>query len=174
MCCLGFFFQIQKVVLSIVTYQKYKDSRDWNPAGLICPHHLTITYIHDDLIIGKTVLVQTKTFQLIGPCEIWETLPMMSTLFQATVWCPLTSSHYLRQCCLRSILLNDITRPQWVNKYNVNRMINYACLIYYALGNLQAYITISICTVRKQYDISYEHCNEGTIFDQLSILVIVV
>ena len=47
-------------------------------------------------------------------------------------------------------------------------------LIYYALGNLQAYITISIRTVRIQYDISYEHCNEGPIFDQLSIFVIAV
>ena len=53
-------------------------------------------------------------------------------------------------------------------------MINYSFLIYYALGNLQAYITISIYTVRIQYDISYEHCNEGTIFDQLSIFVIAV
>ena len=56
----------------------------------------------------------------------------------------------------------------------MNRMINYACLIDYALGNLQAYITISICTVRIQYDISYEHCKEGAIFDQLSIFVIAV
>ena len=38
--------QIQKSFISIVTYQEYKDSRDWNSDGLICPHHLTITYIY--------------------------------------------------------------------------------------------------------------------------------
>ena len=42
----NFQVQVQKSFISIVTYQEYKDSRDWNPAGLICPHHLTITYIY--------------------------------------------------------------------------------------------------------------------------------
>ena len=53
------------------------------------------------------------------------------------------------------------------------RMINYTCLICCALGNLHAYI-ILICTVKIQYDISYDHRNEETSFDQLSIYVIAV
>ena len=56
----------------------------------------------------------------------------------------------------------------------MSRKINYTCLICYALGNLHAYTTILICTVKIEYDSSYEHRNEETYFDQLSIYVISV
>ena len=97
--------------------------------GLFAPSFDHNIHIHDDLIIGKTVLVQTKNILTHWPLwDLGDLTDDKSTLFQATAWCPLTTSHYLRQCCLRSILPHDITRLQWVNKYNVNRMINYACL----------------------------------------------
>ena len=96
-----------------------------------------------------------------------------STLFQAMPWCPLATNHYLVQCCPRSVLPHGITGPQWVNKYIVmSRMIIYTCLIFCTLG-MHAYI-ILICTVKIQYDISYDHRNEETPFDQLSIYVIAV
>ena len=38
-------------------------------------------------------------------------------------------------------------------------MLCYTCLNY-ALSNLQAYMTIFICKVRIQYDISHVYCNE--------------
>ena len=126
-----FKFKFKKSFISIVTYQKYKDSRDWKkPCWAYLPpsfdHNI---HIHDDLIIGKTVLVQTKNILTHWPLwDLGDLTDDKSTLFQATAWCPLTTSHYLRQCCLRSILSHDITWPQWVNKYNVNRVINYACL----------------------------------------------
>ena len=51
-------------------------------------------------------------------------------------------------------------------------MTNYTCLIWYALANLYAYMIILICTVKVQYDISYEHRNEGTSFDKYFFYVI--
>ena len=123
------------------------------------------------------MLVLTKAVCLIVTWDIWETYQGFTNykpiLSQVTAWCPLTTSHYLSQYCPRSILSNGITRSQWVNKHNVmNCIISYICLICYALGNLQAYITILICTAKIQYDISYEHCNDGTTFDQISIFVL--
>ena len=53
-------------------------------------------------------------------------------------------------------------------------MINYSCLICYALGNLHAYMIILIREVKIQYDISYEHRNEKTYFDLFGIYVIAV
>ena len=115
-----FQFQIQKSFISIVAYHKHKDSGDWNPAGLIWPHHFTITYIHDDLIMGKTVLVRTKTVWLICPGlrDLGVLTDDKSILFQVTAWCPLTTSHCMSQCSPRSIFPHGITKPQWVNKYN--------------------------------------------------------
>ena len=37
------------------------------------------------------------------------------TLVQVMAWCPRASSHYLSQCCHRSMSPNDITRLQCVN-----------------------------------------------------------
>ena len=122
--------QIQKVVYFNCYLSEVQRFKGLKPCWAYLPpsfdHNI---HIHDDLIIGKTVLVQTKNILTHWPLwDLGDLTDDKSTLFQATAWCPLTTSHYLRQCCLRSILLHDITRPQWVNKYNVNRMINYACL----------------------------------------------
>ena len=38
-----------------------------------------------------------------------------STLVQVMAWCRQATSHYLSQCWPRSMLPNDVTRPQWVN-----------------------------------------------------------
>ena len=38
-----------------------------------------------------------------------------STLAQVMAWCLQAPSHYLSQCWPRSMLPNDVIRPQWVN-----------------------------------------------------------
>ena len=38
-----------------------------------------------------------------------------STLVQVMAWCRQAASHYLSQCCPRSLSPYGITRPQWVN-----------------------------------------------------------
>ena len=38
-----------------------------------------------------------------------------STLVQVMAWCRQAASHYLSQCCPRSLLPYGVTRPQWVN-----------------------------------------------------------
>ena len=37
-----------------------------------------------------------------------------STLVQVMAWCHQATNHYMIQCWLRSLLLYDVTRPQWV------------------------------------------------------------
>ena len=37
-----------------------------------------------------------------------------STLVQVMAWCRQAASHYLSQCCPRSLSLYGVTRPQWV------------------------------------------------------------
>ena len=37
-----------------------------------------------------------------------------STLVQVMAWCRQATSHYLSQCCLRSLSPYGVTRPQWV------------------------------------------------------------
>ena len=38
-----------------------------------------------------------------------------STLVQVMAWCRQATSHYLSQCCPRSMSPYGVTRPQWVN-----------------------------------------------------------
>ena len=38
-----------------------------------------------------------------------------STLVQVMAWCRQATSHYLSQCCPRSLSPYGVTRPQWVN-----------------------------------------------------------
>ena len=39
-----------------------------------------------------------------------------STLVQAMAWCHQATSHYLIQCCPRSLSPYGVTRPQWANQ----------------------------------------------------------
>ena len=43
-----------------------------------------------------------------------------STLVQVMAWCRQAASHYLSQCCPRSLSPYGVTRPQWVNWSNVD------------------------------------------------------
>ena len=43
-----------------------------------------------------------------------------STLVQVMAWCRQAASHYLSQCCPRSLSPYGVTRPQWV-KWNFNQ-----------------------------------------------------
>ena len=54
-------------------------------------------------------------------CELplsWMSIDLTdkSTLVQVMAWCRQATSHYLRQCWLRSLSPYGLTRPQWVNK----------------------------------------------------------
>ena len=40
-----------------------------------------------------------------------------STLVQVMAWCRQAASHYLSQCCPRSLSPYGVTRPQWVNSF---------------------------------------------------------
>ena len=42
-----------------------------------------------------------------------------STLVQVMAWCRQAASHYLSQCCPRSLSPYGVTRPQWVNLYSL-------------------------------------------------------
>ena len=44
-----------------------------------------------------------------------------STLVQVMAWCRQATRHYLNQCWPRSMSPNGVTRPQWVNKLEINR-----------------------------------------------------
>ena len=59
-----------------------------------------------------------------------------STLVQVMAWCRQATSHYLSQCCPRSLSPYDVTRPQWVKQkwmnlegIPVNRVIYVICII---------------------------------------------
>ena len=100
------------------------------------------------------MLVKTKhlTHRPLG--DVGDLIDDNSTLFQVMAWCPPATSHYPIQCCPRSMLPHGITGSHWVNKYIVmSIIIDYTCPICYALGNLYAYITILICTVRMLMNI---------------------
>ena len=43
-----------------------------------------------------------------------------STLVQVMAWCRQAASHYLSQCCPKSLSPYGVTRPQWVNGCFVN------------------------------------------------------
>ena len=49
-----------------------------------------------------------------------------STLVQVMAWCRQATSHYLSQCCPRSMLPNGVTRPQWVELF-----VLFKCYIKY-------------------------------------------
>ena len=40
-----------------------------------------------------------------------------STLVQVMAWCHQAASHYLSQCCPKSLSPYGVTRPQWVKRY---------------------------------------------------------
>ena len=42
-----------------------------------------------------------------------------STLVQVMAWCRQAASHYLSQCCPKSLSPYGVTRPQWVNALKV-------------------------------------------------------
>ena len=71
-------------------------------------------------------------------CEIalrWMPLDLTddkSTLVQVMAWCHQATSHYLSQCCPRSMSSNGITRPQWVNPHS-GRWLH--CYQYYSIVN---------------------------------------
>ena len=44
-----------------------------------------------------------------------------STLVQVMAWCRQAASHYLSQCCPRSLSPYGVTRPQWVKLILVNQ-----------------------------------------------------
>ena len=95
--------QIQKVVYFNCYISEVQRLKGLKPCWAYLPpsfdHNI---HIHDDLIIGKTVLVQTKNILTHWPLwDLGDLTDDNSTLFQATAWCPLTTSHYLRQCYLR-------------------------------------------------------------------------
>ena len=46
-----------------------------------------------------------------------------STLVQVMAWCRQAASHYLSQCCPRSLSPYGVTRPQWVNWSNFDQDI---------------------------------------------------
>ena len=53
-----------------------------------------------------------------------------STLVQVMAWWRQATSHYLSRCWPRSISLNGVTRPQWVNEYisiDNERYVSYLC-----------------------------------------------
>ena len=45
-----------------------------------------------------------------------------STLVQVMAWCRQAASHYLSQCCPRSLSPYGVTRPQWVNTLQINTL----------------------------------------------------
>ena len=59
-----------------------------------------------------------------------------STLVQVMAWCRQAASHYLSQCCPRSLSPYGVTRPQWVNLS--------LSLSHYSDGNLL--VTCSVIT----------------------------
>ena len=49
-----------------------------------------------------------------------------STLVQVMAWCRQAASHYLSQCCPRSLSPYGVTRPQWV-KPSLNQLMMVIC-----------------------------------------------
>ena len=47
-----------------------------------------------------------------------------STLVRVMAWCHQAPNHYLNQCLPRSVSPCDITRPQWVTHWGLNKMAN--------------------------------------------------
>ena len=73
-----------------------------------------------------------------------------STLVQVMAWCRQAASHYLSQCCPRSLSPYGVTRPQWVKKifYNVAVFFftKHICdvLIYETMSLISLYIRLSL------------------------------
>ena len=70
--------------------------------------------------VSNVVLVVIDRWSI--SCEIafrWMPLYLItddkSTLGQVMAWCHQATSHYLSQCCPRSLSPFNVTRPQWVN-----------------------------------------------------------
>ena len=52
-----------------------------------------------------------------------------STLVQVMAWCRQAASHYLSQCCPRSLSPYGVTRPQWVNASLIEKFCKHAVFV---------------------------------------------
>ena len=76
-----------------------------------------------------------------------------STLVQVMAWCHQASSHYLRQCWFRSLLVYGVTTPIWVNlqelgpiSQSVDELINQIFWKFSFYFNFNDSISLQICT----------------------------
>ena len=71
-----------------------------------------------------------------------------STLVQVTIMCHQATSHYLNQCWLRSMMLNGITRPHWVNSAapagKINKHFDYIAFKYISMIDNKSVATINV------------------------------
>ena len=63
-----------------------------------------------------------------------------STLVQVMAWCRQAASHYLSQCCPRSLSPYGVTRPQWVNGWIIFSMLGLR-LIHVSKSSLRSSLT---------------------------------
>ena len=52
-----------------------------------------------------------------------DTFDDKSTLVQVTAWCYQAASHYLSQCWPRCVSLYGVTRPQWVKRFKILKLL---------------------------------------------------
>ena len=101
-------------------------------------HENRVFIVTNSLAPGKSgcVLKQKSILNLVSLMGIWRTsyvntlrwMPRdltdgKSTLVQVMAWCHQATSHYLSQSWPRSMLLNGVTRPQWVNLEKIHLVI---------------------------------------------------
>ena len=71
-----------------------------------------------------------------------------STLVQVMAWCRQATSHYLSQCCPRSLSPHGITRPQWFNilkhEENGQQFAHWLINVYFIFLNKHHCILIEI------------------------------
>ena len=73
---------------------------------------LKLTLIIDDCSISCKIAFRGMSLDLTDD---------KSTLAQVMAWCRQATSHYLSQCCPRSLSPYGITRPHWVNTLRLRR-----------------------------------------------------
>ena len=83
-----------------------------------------------------------------------------STLVQVMAWCLQATSHYLRQCWLRSMWSNGVTRPQWVNQFSSNSWHGTLIYIYICiLSRKELNVSNNVLQIRlclsKSWPVSY-------------------
>ena len=79
---------------------------------------LKLTLIIDDCSISSKIARRGMPLDLTDD---------KSTLVHVMAWCCQETSHYLSQCCPRSLSPYGVTRPQWVNSSGAyrNKLIKY-------------------------------------------------